>query len=144
MLVSQILKSKADDAVVTVKPGTSVSEAAGILASKRIGTVVISPDGVAAHGILSERDIVRELANTGAGCLSEPVDTYMTSKLVTCVAGDNADTILAKMTEGRFRHMPVMDGDNMIGLITLGDVVKARLLELSMEKDALQGMIMGH
>lgn len=144
MTVQNILKSKNNDSVVTVKSGTSVSEAAKILAEKRIGTVVISDDGVTAKGILSERDIVRELAARGPSCLSESVDAYMTSKLVTCERRDKADDILLKMTEGRFRHMPVVEDGKMVGLITLGDVVKARLNELSMEKEALEGMIMGH
>lgn len=144
MLVHQILKSKADDGVVTVKPGTLVSEAAKILAERRIGTVVVSPDGAAAKGILSERDIVRELAKSGGACLNAAVDDYMTSALVTCTREDKADDVLARMTEGRFRHMPVVEDGQMVGLITLGDVVKARLSELAMEKDALQGMIMGH
>lgn len=144
MLVDKILKSKADDSVVTVKPGTLVSEAAGILADKRIGTVVVSSDGITADGILSERDIVRELAKRGATCLSAEVSDYMTADLQTATRSDKADTILARMTEGRFRHMPVVEDGKLIGLITLGDVVKARLSELSMEKDALEGMIMGH
>ncbi|WP_127111795.1 CBS domain-containing protein [Shimia sediminis] len=144
MLVSQILKSKGDQGVVTVKPGTLVSDVAKILAEKRIGTVVVSPDGTSAQGILSERDIVRELANSGSGCLGKSVDAYMTTELVTCGMGDDAVQVMEKMTEGRFRHMPVMDGDTLIGLITLGDTVKARLSELAMEKDALEGMIMGH
>lgn len=144
MLVHQILKSKSDDAVVTVKPGTQVSEAAKILAERRIGTVVVSPDGLTAAGILSERDIVRVLAKRGGAILNDPVDNFMTSKLVTCGRDDKADDILAQMTEGRFRHMPVVEDGQLVGLITLGDVVKARLTELSMEKEALQGMIMGH
>lgn len=144
MLVQQILNSKASTAVVTVKPGTMVRDAAKILADKRIGTVVISEDGDTADGILSERDIVRELATRGAACLSEKVDDYMTSKLVTCTRADSADSVLHRMTEGRFRHMPVVEDGKMIGLITLGDAVKARLSELSMEKNALEGMIMGH
>lgn len=144
MQVQQILKSKGTDGVHTVKPGTSIADAAQILADKRIGTVVISSDGSAAEGILSERDIVRVLAKVGAGCLSDSVDDYMTRELVTCTRADMADEILAKMTEGRFRHMPVVEDGRMVGLVTLGDVVKARLSELSMEKDALQGMIMGH
>ena len=144
MLVSQILKSKGDQGVVTVQPGTSVSDVAKILAEKRIGTVVVSPDGSAAVGILSERDIVRELAKSGSGCLTQSVDSYMTTELVTCGMGDDAVQVMEKMTEGRFRHMPVMEGDKMVGLITLGDTVKARLSELAMEKDALEGMIMGH
>ena len=144
MQVHHILKSKATDAVVTVKSGTTISDVAKILAEKRIGTVIVSNDGETAMGILSERDIVRELANRGASCLSDNVDSYMTSQLVTCGRNDDADDILAKMTEGRFRHMPVVEDGKMVGLVTLGDVVKARLNELAMERNALEGMIMGH
>lgn len=144
MLVSQILKSKSDDAVVTAPPGMLVSEAAQMLSERRIGTLVISKDGKVPEGILSERDIVRELGRYGAGCLTDSVDKLMTRKLVTCGAHDRADEVLKKMTDGRFRHMPVLENGQMVGLITLGDVVKARLMELAMEKDALEGMIMGH
>ena len=144
MLVYQILKSKSDDAVDTVKSGSLVSEAAKILSDRKIGTVVISQTGKDAKGILSERDIVRAIANSGASCLMDKVDTYMTSKLVTCSRDESADNVLKMMTEGRFRHMPVVEAGDMVGLITIGDVVKARLSELAMEKDALEGMIMGH
>ncbi|KUF11852.1 CBS domain-containing protein [Pseudoponticoccus marisrubri] len=141
MQVQQILKTKGTDGVFTVTPGTLVSDAAKILSEKRIGTVVISSDGSAADGILSERDIVRELAEKGATCLNSPVDNYMTRDLQTCTRADLADDVLARMTEGRFRHMPVVEDGKMVGLITLGDVVKARLAELAMEKSALEGMI---
>ena len=144
MLVSQILRSKSDDRVVTAPPTLTVSEAARMLSEKRIGTLVISSDGATPEGILSERDIVRELGRQGAGCLGQTVDQLMTAKLVTCSAEERADAILQKMTEGRFRHMPVLAEGRMVGLISLGDVVKARLSELAMEKDALEGMIMGH
>ncbi|WP_295316983.1 CBS domain-containing protein [Roseobacter sp.] len=144
MLVSQILKTKSSEGVVTVPPTTLVSEAAKMLSEKRIGTVIVSRDGSSADGILSERDIVREIGARGAGCLTNTVDTLMTSKLVTCSGDDVADVILKKMTEGRFRHMPVIENGELKGLISLGDVVKARLMELAMEKDALEGMIMGH
>jgi CBS domain-containing protein len=144
MLVHQILKSKSDDAVVTVRSGTLVSEAAKILAARKIGTVVISQTGKDAKGILSERDIVRAIANRGTVCLTDKVDTYMTSKLLTCSRDESADNVLKTMTEGHFRHMPVVEDGDMVGLITLGDVVKARISELAMEKDALEGMIMGH
>lgn len=144
MLVSQILKSKSLQDVVTVAPSTLVSEAAKLLSEKRIGTVIVSRNGTTADGILSERDIVREIGARGAGCLANTVDTLMTSKLVTCQLDDRADGVLAKMTEGRFRHMPVVVDGELRGLISLGDVVKARLMELAMEKDALEGMIMGH
>lgn len=144
MIVSRILKSKADVGVISVKADASVSEAVGVLSEKRIGTVVVSKDGTSLDGILSERDIVRELGKRGVACLAEPVSALMTAKLVTCSPTDTADQVLEMMTEGRFRHLPVMEGGKMIGLISIGDVVKARLAELSMEKDALQGMIMGH
>lgn len=144
MLVQQILKSKGDTGVVTVTPDTVVQDAAKILAEKSIGTVVISASGNTADGILSERDIVRELARCGTPCMEDTVSNLMTAKPVCCSLNDSADTVMAKMTEGRFRHMPVVENGEMVGLVTLGDVVKARLSELAMEKDALQGMIMGH
>jgi CBS domain-containing protein len=136
--------SKGSNDVTTVPPGTLVSEVAQVLSDKRIGTVVVSSDGKTAEGILSERDIVREIGKRGQACLSDKVEDMMTSKLVTCGRADRADAVLATMTKGRFRHMPVLEDGEMIGLITLGDVVKYRLSELSMEKDALEGMIMGY
>ena len=144
MLVHQILQAKSDDGVVTIEPGTSVAAAAELLSSRKIGAVIVSADGKVPVGILSERDIVRELGRRGPACMSELVDTMMTRDLVGCARNDTADAVLAKMTEGRFRHMPVLEGEEMVGLISIGDVVKARLSELSMEKEALQGMIMGH
>lgn len=144
MLVSQILKMKADAGVVTIAPSATVTDAAQMLSSGRIGSVVVSADGKSALGILSERDIVREIGKRGAGCLSETVESMMTRDLVTCVSTDSADGVMGRMTEGHFRHMPVVEEGVMIGLVTLGDVVKARLSEVAMEKEALQGMIMGH
>ena len=144
MLVQQILKSKGDDGVVTIKPETRVSEAVGILAENRIGGLVVSSDGKKAEGILSERDIVRSLAVRGSNCLRGTVDEMMTRNPVCCARQDSSDAVLARMTEGRFRHMPVVEGGALVGIVTIGDVVKARLQELAMEKDALEGMIMGY
>lgn len=144
MLVQQILRSKAGQGVMWVKPDALVSDAAQIMSKERIGTVVVSHDGLGLVGILSERDIVRELGKQGPECMHKTVEQLMTAKVTRCTMSDKADSILQTMTEGRFRHLPVMDGDKMIGLISIGDVVKARLSELSMEKDALEGMIMGH
>jgi len=144
MLVHQILRTKADTDVMTMKPDAKVSEAAALLSEKRIGTIVVSADGKTADGILSERDIVRQLGKGGAACLEQDVSTLMTPNPTTCAKSDSADAVLKTMTEGRFRHLPVVEDGVMIGLISIGDVVKARLSELSMEKDALQGMIMGH
>ena len=143
MLVHQILKSKGDDKVITVKPGTKISAVAQILAERRIGTVVVSKDGKKIEGILSERDIVRSLAVRGATCIDESVNELMTRNPVCCSKKDTADGVLSQMTDGRFRHMPVVEEGVMVGIVTIGDVVKARLSELAMEKDALQGMIMG-
>lgn len=143
MLVSQILKSKAGEGVITVEPGVTVAEAAAVLSARKIGALVVSPDGKRVSGILSERDVVRELGQRGVACLSETVETLMTAKIVTCARGDQTDEVLQKMTDGRFRHMPVLEGEEMVGLISIGDVVKARLIELSAEKDALEGMIKG-
>ncbi|WP_135448712.1 MULTISPECIES: CBS domain-containing protein [Tabrizicola] len=143
MLVQQILKSKGDDGVVTVPPGTSVLKTAELLSARRIGAVIVSADGKRAQGIVSERDIVREIGRRGPACLSEPVESLMTAKIVSCTRGESTDEVLGRMTDGRFRHMPVVEGDEMIGLISIGDVVKARLMELAAEKDALEGMIKG-
>ena len=143
MLVQHILTSKGDHGVITVAPGTSVQHVAELLSSKRIGAVIVSSDGKAASGIVSERDIVRELGKRGAACLKDPVESLMTAKIVSCTRAEGTDAVLGRMTDGRFRHMPVIEAGQMIGLISIGDVVKARLMELAAEKDALERMIKG-
>lgn len=144
MLVQQIIKSKGSAEVVTISPTAEMSNAVALLCARKIGAVVVSQDGKSADGILSERDIIRALGSKGQVCLSSPVSDYMTKSPVCAAPGDSTDAVLEKMSEGRFRHMPVTDNDVLVGLISIGDVVKARLDQLSMEKDALQGMIMGH
>ncbi|TNJ46762.1 CBS domain-containing protein [Phaeobacter sp. B1627] len=144
MLVKSILKSKGVTDVVTIGPDATIEAAAKLLSDHGIGTVVVSADNKTPLGILSERDIVRQLAKTGAVCLGHKVDAYMTRNLVTCVLDSNAENALTKMTEGRFRHMPVVEDGVLVGIISLGDVVKAQLTEVAMEKSALEGMIMGH
>ncbi len=141
MLVRQILKEKREQGVETVAPGITVSQAVEILSARRFGTLVVSEDGETALGILSERDIVRELGKRGVECLDVTVAELMTTNLVNCTRDDTVDHVLTKMTEGRFRHMPVVEGGKMVGLISLGDVVKARLSDLTKEKDVLEGMI---
>lgn len=143
MLVSHILKSKSDDGVVTLQPGTTVAKLAEVLSARRIGAIVISQDGRVVQGIVSERDVVRELGRRGPACLADVVESLMTAKVSTCARSDSADEVLAVMTEGRFRHMPVVEAGHMVGLISIGDVVKARLAELAMENSALEGMIKG-
>lgn len=144
MTVAKILQSKGSSSVETIHPNKLVSDAAHVLSDKKIGSLVVSADGTVPEGILSERDIVREIGRRGAGCLSETVAEMMTTKVVTASKSDKADEVLAKMTKGRFRHMPVVESGKLIGIVTLGDVVKYRLSEVSMEKDALEGMIMGY
>lgn len=143
MLVSQILKLKAESGVMTIAPDATVAKAVEMLASRRIGAVVVSPDGKTVVGILSERDVVRELFKRGAGVMADRVDSLMTGNPVSCKRDESADQILTKMTDGRFRHLPVVEGGEMVGLISIGDVVKARLVQLEGEKSALEGMIKG-
>ena len=143
MLVSHILKSKSDAGVVTLAPGSTVAEAAEILSARRIGAVIVSRDGRQVAGIVSERDVVREIGRRGAACLVDAVESLMTAQVTTCARSDTADRVLELMTAGRFRHIPVVEAGVMVGLISIGDVVKARLADLQHEKDALEGMIRG-
>ncbi len=143
MLVQHILQQKGDIKVITVKPGATVANAAELLSQHRIGALIVSTDGKHVSGILSERDIVRELGRRGPASLSDTVETLMTAKIISCARQDRTNDVLQKMTDGRFRHMPVMDGAEMVGLISIGDVVKARLAELTTDLDALEGMIKG-
>ena len=144
MFVTQILKSKSTPGVMTIDPGATIADAVAELGARRIGALVVSSDGRRAEGILSERDVVRELGRSGADVLTKSVSDLMTRELQTCAPGDEAVAIVTAMTAGRFRHMPVEEDGLLIGLISLGDVVKARLSEVSMEKEALEAMIAGH
>ncbi|MCW1917556.1 CBS domain-containing protein [Rhodobacter sp. KR11] len=143
MLVSHILKSKSDDGVVTLAPGSTVAQAAETLSARRIGAIIVSRDGREVAGIVSERDVVREIGRRGAACLADRVESLMTAQVTTCTRSDTADRVLELMTQGRFRHIPVVEAGQMVGLISIGDVVKARLADLQHEKDALEGMIRG-
>lgn len=144
MLVKQILVSKGNNDLHWLRPESSVADAARMMSDNRIGTCLVSLEGDDLQGILSERDIVREIGKRGVSVLGDDIASIMTAKIVTCSENETSDSVLATMTNGRFRHMPVMAGDRIIGLISIGDVVKARITELAMEKDALEGMIMGH
>ena len=143
MLVRQILAMKGGADVVTIGAETSVQDTAQLLSEKKIGAVIVSSGNDIPEGIVSERDIVRELGRRGPSCLSDTVADLMTRNLVGTTLDQTTDQVLQKMTDGRFRHMPVLEGERMVGLVSIGDVVKARLSELSMEKDALEGMIKG-
>ena len=143
MLVQQILNGKANQDIITIPGSTTVSEAAGILSEKRIGALIVSNDGNFVEGMFSERDIVRELGRRGVACMSDAVRELMTSQITTCTKSDTADSVLQTMTDGRFRHLPVLEDGKLIGLVSIGDVVQARLSEMAMENQALEGMIKG-
>ncbi|MDO5648241.1 CBS domain-containing protein [Paracoccus sp. (in: a-proteobacteria)] len=152
MLVNQLLSMKTTsskpgieaESIITIKPDATLNDAATLLATQRIGAVVVSSDGKKPEGILSERDIVKQLGTRGPEVLDQPIRDFMTRAVQTCVVSENALTILERMTEGRFRHMPVVDDDgHMLGVVSIGDAVSGRLRELAAEKEALTGMIMG-
>jgi CBS domain-containing protein len=143
VLVKQILKTKGCNGVTTATPETKLTDIAVILTSQKIGVVVISSDQKTAQGIVSERDIVRAIAERGMSSLGLVAADIMTCKVETCSRDATADQILLIMSERRFRHMPVLENNKLIGLITQGDVVKAKLSQLSMEKVAMENMIMG-
>ncbi|MBU2866869.1 CBS domain-containing protein [Pacificibacter marinus] len=144
MLVGQILKEKDIAEIVTIGPDMTIAAAAELLSSKKIGAVIVQSKVGGFDGILSERDVVRELGKEGASVLKRKVSDLMTTKLQTCVSDDTALAVLERMSSGRFRHMPVVDGGKLVGLVSIGDVVSARLSQLAMENSALEGMIMGH
>jgi CBS domain-containing protein len=141
MTVSIILAGKGRE-VVTIEPGASLAEAARLLAGKRIGAVLIlGADGRLA-GIISERDIVRALAARGADALGEPVSQSMTRKVETCNEGEVVVHILERMTVGKFRHMPVVDQGRVVGILSIGDIVKHRLGEMERDSAAMRDYIM--
>jgi len=141
MTVRKIMKAKEKHDVVTVKPDDDVSSAAAVLAKHRIGAVIVTADGAGVDGILSERDIVRALGTSGPGCLSNKVRELMTSSVIGCGMDDTANSVMERMSEGRFRHMPVMEDGRLAGVISIGDVVKTRIQEIQNENAALTGMI---
>ena len=144
MSVRQILKSKGSNEILTIKPDMSVATAAGILSEKKIGALIVSGDGNSLDGMLSERDIVRELGKRGTEIMTEPVSSLMTAKVITAAPDDATVQALEKMTKGRFRHLPVLEDGAMIGVISIGDVVKYRIEEVVAENSALTDMIVGH
>ena len=143
MTVARILKNRAGADPVSVTPRTSIAEAARVLSEKRIGTVIVCGEDGALKGILSERDVIREVGKRGAAVLQDTVESIMTRKLQTCEATETAQRVLERMTEGRFRHMPVMKDGALHAIISLGDVVKYRLEETMTERDALEDMVAG-
>lgn len=144
MNVQSIIGAKGTD-VATIAQTASLHDAVRALGERRIGALVVSGDGRAIEGIISERDIVRATAQGAADALGRSVGSVMSTDVVTCTAGDGVDRLMSLMTERRIRHLPVVDdAGHLTGIISIGDVVKARLTELEQENQALSQYISGH
>jgi CBS domain-containing protein len=139
MTVAAILGGKGRN-VVTTTPKASVSEVVTALARHRIGAVVVVDSAEKIVGIVSERDVVRALS-AGGDVLAGPVAAIMTRTVVTCSEADTVDQVMARMTRGRFRHLPVVDGGRLAGIVSIGDVVKARIEQIEREAEHLRAYI---
>ncbi len=140
MFVSDILSQKGG-LVFTVTPGTSVAQLAQQLSARRIGSVLVLDGEGSVAGIVSERDLVRALASHGAKAMELEARQVMTRDVVTCDPDDSIDQVMQTMTRGRFRHLPVVRHGELLGLVSIGDVVKARLEETKHETEALKAYI---
>ena len=139
MDVATILREKGDR-TVALDPEATMAECAGVLARERIGAVLVC-DGDTVAGILSERDIVRALAADGAAALDQPAGRLMTRNVVFCQPRDSIDELMQVMTDRRIRHLPVDDGGRLAGLVSIGDIVKYRLMEIETEAQSLRAYI---
>jgi CBS domain-containing protein len=138
--VARILDDKGRD-VFTTQPHRTLKEVVELLAAKGVGAAVVSDASLSVLGILSERDVVRVIARHGASALDDPVSRYMTPKVVTVTSDDTIEHVMQAMTAGRFRHLPVVDGSRLIGIISIGDVVKRHVNALDSERQALREYI---
>ena len=140
MRINEVLAGKAGHEVVTVSPDTTVRELVGMLAEYNIGALVVSGDGTSVDGIVSERDVVRRLHDDEA-VLDAPVSSIMSSEVRTCSGNDTVNELMALMTERRFRHVPVVKNSKLVGIVSIGDVVKSRMSELEFERDQLDSYV---
>ena len=140
MIVKSILALKGGD-VVIIEPTADLNAAVKMLAERHIGAIVILGADHRVIGILSERDIVRALAERGSNALTEPVSQVMTREVKTCSEDDTVGGLMEQMTTGRFRHMPVVKQDKLIGIVSIGDVVKSRVEEIDQEAKSLRDYI---
>lgn len=140
--VANLLEKKGGD-IVTIRPQETVATAVTLLRERRIGALVVTDAAGSLQGILSERDVVRELAERGGATLSLSVADLMTRKVVTCAPDERIIQVLQKMTDGRFRHVPVIADGALIGLVSIGDLVNHRLRELEYEALKMKQMIVG-
>jgi CBS domain-containing protein len=139
MTVRAILDSKGHQ-IQSVEPEAKLSAAIKLLGERKIGAVLVMSKG-RIEGILSERDIVRVLGQRGAGALDEPVSEVMTRKVISCRQNDTVGAIMEMMTTGKFRHLPVVEDERVVGLISIGDIVKWRVQEYENEQEALRQYI---
>ncbi|HXC28986.1 MAG TPA: CBS domain-containing protein [Stellaceae bacterium] len=142
MNVHAILRNKGDS-VVTIHPDATIDRAVSVLRRRGIGALVVSDDGESVVGILSERDIVDALARFGGDLLSVSVSEVMSSPVVTCEPGDSVAELMAEMTNRRIRHFPVLDDGRLVGIVSIGDLVKSRLDEIEYEAHSLRSFIAG-
>jgi CBS domain-containing protein len=140
MNVEAILRAKGSN-VATIRPDATVAAAVRELKTRGIGALLVSEDGRRVAGILSERDIVHALAERGAALLAMPVEQLMTRKVITCVPEDTVSELMARMTQHRFRHLPVVKDGTLIGIVSIGDLVKNRIEEVEFEADSLRSFI---
>lgn len=140
MTVAMILAGKSRD-VVTTQPHRTLQQAAALLAERGIGAAIVADGAGAVMGIISERDIVRAIGRHGAAVLDDPISKHMTSKVVTTEPGEAVDHVMDMMTSGRFRHVPVMDHNRLVGVVSIGDVVKFRLDSIEWEYRAMRDYI---
>jgi CBS domain-containing protein len=140
MTVLAILGDKGRS-VETIKPSKTISDAVDVLARKRIGALVVVDENRKIVGIVSERDIIRSISADGAGVLDAPVSTIMTRSVVTCEETETIDCVMSRMTRGRFRHLPVEDGGRLAGIVSIGDVVKARIEQVEREAEDMRAYI---
>lgn len=139
MLVSQILRSKGD-LVFTARPDETVGEVAGLLNTRKVGALVVL-DAERVVGIVSERDIVRAVAEGGAEALSRPVSSCMTKDVLYAEPGETVDQMLSRMTDRRIRHLPVCRNERLVGIVSIGDLVKSKISEVEAEADGLKAYI---
>jgi len=140
MKVAAILENKGDR-VATIEEGMSVRDVVAKLREEKVGALVVTPDGTTVAGILSERDVVRGLADSGPALLDKTAGDLMTRDVKVCASSEDIQHLMSLMTEHRIRHLPVVDGDRLCGIVSIGDVVKARLSELESETNALRQYI---
>ena len=140
MIVKAILAAKSGD-VVSIEPTADLSAAAKLLVSRRIGAVVILGPGGRLAGILSERDIMRAVSEHGESALSLPIAQFMTRNVETCGEEDSCASLMERMTEGKFRHLPVVTQGKLVGIVSIGDVVKQRVDEIERESEAMREYI---